>query len=96
MAGIFPGISALCMTAREKVFNHNMRRFLFFLGSLQLLAWAGDITENLYLIKWVRDPVIGNDFAGYHIIVTTKWVIALIGFMISFVTAMLRFKVKPR
>ncbi|MFI5130449.1 MAG: hypothetical protein ACHQFX_10680 [Chitinophagales bacterium] len=83
MAGIFPGISALCMMAREKVYSSRLKKILFIMAAIQLLAWAGDITENLYLIKWLEHPVIGNEFGLYHTIVSAKWIIALSGFLFS-------------
>ena len=96
MAGIFPGIAALCMMGREKVISNRLKKILFVLASIQLLAWAGDITENLYLIKWVNQPAIGNEFALYHFIVAAKWIIALIAFIFSAVVLLLRFKTKRR
>jgi len=96
MTGIFPGISALCMMAREKVFLTPLKKLLFILASIQLLAWAGDITENLYLIKWVKHPVIGNEFILYHFIVSGKWIIALIAFIFSFCVWLFTLKTKVK
>ena len=96
MAGIFPGISALAMMAREKVFSNGLRKLLFILAAIQLLAWAGDITENLFLIKWVKQPLIGDEFALYHFIVASKWVIAITGFIVALVVSIVRFKTKIR
>ena len=95
MAGIFPGISCLCMMAREKVISNWLKRILFTMAVIQLLAWAGDVTENLYLIKWVEDPTIGNEFGLYHAIVAAKWIIALTGFFFAVVTLVIRRKIKP-
>ena len=78
MAGIFPGAASLCMMARNKLMTASWKRFFFVLASFQLVAWAGDITENLYLLKWLKHPVIGDEFALYHFIVTAKWIIALL------------------
>ena len=94
MAGIFPGISALCMMAREKVFSPTGKKLLFIAASIQLLAWAGDITENLYLIKWVKQPEIGSEFGLYHFIVASKWIIALAGFVCSVSVLLLKRKIK--
>jgi hypothetical protein len=94
MAGIFPGISAMCMMAREKITSAALRKLLFNLSAIQLLAWAGDITENLYLIKWVEYPLIGNEFGFYHAIVATKWIIALTGFIFSVCILLSKLKIK--
>jgi hypothetical protein len=47
------------------------------------LAWAGDITENLYLLGWLKQPVIGNEFGMYHLIVAAKWTIGLLAVLFS-------------
>jgi len=78
MAGIFPGAASLCMMARNKLFSVSWRKFFFALAAAQLLAWAGDITENLYLLRWLKQPVIGNEFGTYHLIVAAKWTIGLL------------------
>ena len=93
MAGIFPGISALCMMAREKVRSPGLKKLLFIMAILQLAAWAGDVAEDLYLLKWLKTPQIGSEFSQYHLIVATKWIIALTGFMLGaivFLTARLK------
>jgi len=81
MAGVYPGIASLCMMAREKSVNGILKKILFVLASLQALAWGCDIFENICLLKWINNPVIGNDFASYHLIVAAKWIIALTGAM---------------
>lgn len=83
MAGVYPGIAALCMMARHKITAVSLKKFLFILAALQLAAWAGDIIENLYLLKWMDSPVIGNEFGTYHLIVYTKWIIALAGVLFA-------------
>jgi hypothetical protein len=83
MAGVYPGIAALCMMAGEKLAARPIKNFFFLLAVFQFLAWAGDITENLYLLKWLRHPVIGNEFGLYHFIVATKWIIALSAVLFS-------------
>ena len=85
MAGIFPGISSLCMIARGKTNSNNLRRALFITAAAQLFAWAGDITENSYLIGWLGKPEIGNEFQLYRFIVWGKWVIGIVGFMFGIV-----------
>jgi len=78
MAGIFPGSASLCMMARNKVISASWKKFFFILAAFQIAGWAGDITENLYLLKWVKQPVIGNEFGLYHFIVASKWIIGLL------------------
>jgi hypothetical protein len=83
MAGCYPGIACLCMMAREKVKSKNLKMILFLLASLQLCAWAFDITENYYLLKWLKNPVIGDEFGFYHVVVYSKWAIALTAALIA-------------
>jgi hypothetical protein len=85
MAGCYPGIACLCMMSREKVKSKNLKMILFLLASLQLGAWAFDITENYYLLKWLKNPVIGEEFGFYHIVVYSKWIIALTGALLAIV-----------
>ena len=82
MAGVYPGITSLCMVAREKLVSPLFKRILYVAAWLQLVAWAGDIIENYYLLSWIQEPVIGNEFGWYHLIVGTKWVIALAGVLL--------------
>lgn len=77
MIGVYPGIAALCMMARDKRKNRSIRRLLLISALLQALAFGCDATENLYLLTWLKDPVINNEFLMYHIVVAVKWVIAL-------------------
>jgi len=79
MAGCYPGIAGLCMLAAEKVSPINIKRILFILAFIQLFAWAFDIAENYYLQKWLKRPNIGNEFTFYHVVVYSKWIIALTG-----------------
>jgi len=83
MAGVYPGIAALCMMAREKSPGQFLKKILFAFAVLQLIAWGCDIAENYYLLKWIKNPVIGNEFGIYHIIVWVKWIIALTGAVIA-------------
>jgi hypothetical protein len=83
MAGVYPGIAALCMMARDKSANSVIRKTLFVFAALQLVAWGCDIVENCYLLKWIKDPVIGIEFGFYHIVVYAKWIIALFAALIA-------------
>jgi hypothetical protein len=60
-----------------------LKKFVFIMACLQLFAWAFDIIENYYLLKWLEQPVIGNEFGFYHIVVYSKWIIALTGALIA-------------
>jgi hypothetical protein len=92
MAGVYPGIAALCMIAKEKVRRQGMKRFLYFLAVIQWAAWAADVTENYYLLHWLKDTGDGSElnsqFGFYHFVVGFKWIVALIGVLFS-VTAIL-------
>ena len=94
MTGVFPAISCLCMMARTRVASKTIQTLLFILASLQVLAWAGDITEDLYLLKWLDHPVIGNEFGTYHVIVAAKWMIGIAGFLLAAVTLLTRLIIK--
>ena len=83
MAGCYPGIACLCMMAREKVKSKTLKIILFLLASLQLGAWAFDITEHYYLLKWLKNPVIGDEFGFYHVVVYSKWAIAVTAALIA-------------
>jgi hypothetical protein len=77
MAGCYPGIASLCILAAEKVRSINIKRTLFLLAFGQVFAWAFDIVENYYLLNWLYRPNIGNEFTFYHVVVYSKWIIAL-------------------
>ena len=79
MAGVYPGIAALCMMAKYKSTGVLIRKILLVFALLQIVAWGCDIYENYFLLKWINNPVIGNEFHFYHIIVSAKWIIALAG-----------------
>jgi hypothetical protein len=79
MAGVYPGIAALCMMARHKLAAAGIRKILLVLAVLQMLAWGCDIFENYCLLKWIKDPVIGDEFNFYHIVVSVKWIFVLTG-----------------
>ena len=83
MAGVYPGIAALCMMARDKSAGALIRKILFAFAVLQMVAWGCDILENCYLLRWIKDPVIGNEFSFYHIVVYAKWGIALTGAILA-------------
>jgi hypothetical protein len=83
MAGVYPGIAALCMIAGEKPESTVFRKILFLLALIQTLAWIADIRENLYLLKWIKQPAMYDNFNLYHFIVYGKWMIALTGFFIA-------------
>jgi len=79
MTGIYPAIASFCMLVRENVRSRSYRNLLFALAMLQPVAWAFDITENIFLLAWMEKPEIGDDFSTYHNIVAAKWLIAVSG-----------------
>ncbi|MDZ4793836.1 MAG: hypothetical protein SGI83_06115 [Bacteroidota bacterium] len=83
MAAVYPGIAALCMMARDKSGSSLVRKLLFILAILQTLACGCDIAENIYLLRWISNPVIGDEFGLYHLVVYTKWIIALSAALIA-------------
>ena len=83
MAGVYPGITSLCMMAREKITSPAAKKILYLLALFQLMAWAADLIENYYLLQWIKVPHIGNEFEWYHGIVMVKWILALTGILLS-------------
>jgi hypothetical protein len=85
MTGCYPGIACLTMMASSKVNSKNLKRILFILAFLQIFGWTFDVIENYYLLKWLKNPVIGDEFGFYHIVVYCKWIIALTGALLAIV-----------
>ncbi len=83
MAGVYPGIAALCMMAREKRSNKLIKSVLLSVALLQLIAFGCDIIENIYLLNWLNKPVIENEFAFFHWVVAIKWILAIFGALIA-------------
>lgn len=84
MIGAYGSIAALCMMAagqskRKKI----IRIFLISLAILQVVAWASDIIENAFLLRWIKTGSIGSEFNFFHPVVYTKWILALSGVLIS-------------
>jgi hypothetical protein len=93
MAGFYPGIASLCMLVREKISGKVFSNILFALATLQLVAWAFDIVENSYLLKWLSHPQIDeDDFSMYRNLVALKWIIALLGILAACVSSLLKNK----
>jgi hypothetical protein len=85
MAGCYPGIACLCMMASAKVAGKNLKRILFILALMHIFGWTFDVIENYYLLKWLKSPVIGEEFTFYHVVVYSKWIIALTGALFAIV-----------
>lgn len=79
MAGVYPGIAALCMMGRVKTESRWLKNILLGLAFLQLAAWVCDILENGYLLHWLKDPSQVGTLGTYHMIVILKWSLALTG-----------------
>ena len=92
MAGVYPGIAALCMMAVQKSRKPLFRQLLLTLAALQAVAWACDIIENVYLLKWLRIPDTISDFGFYHIVVWVKWILALGAALIAIPSALRRIR----
>ena len=85
MAGVYPGIACLCMLAAGQVNGKTPKRILFILAFLQIFGWTFDVIENYFLLKWLKTPVIGDEFGFYHLVVYSKWIIALTGALFAIV-----------
>ena len=84
MAGVYPGIFSLCMIARQRSANRSLRNFLLIIGMLQAAALCCDVTENVFLLKWIGNQGQISHFGFYHLIVIIKWAIALLGALVAF------------
>lgn len=91
MAGIFPGIAALCMMATARA-GGRTRRVLVFVAAFQTVAWGLDIFENYWLIRWTKGQAPGNEFMYYHYLVILKWLIALTGVISAILVLLVRRK----
>lgn len=83
MSGVFPGIAALCMMARFKSTHRNYRKILLASAVSQIVAWLCDIIENNLLLSWVADPEKIRMFDEFHLIVWVKWILAILGVILS-------------
>jgi hypothetical protein len=84
MAGVYPGIASLCMIARDKANAITLKKILFIMAAAQWLAWAADIIENIYLLRWLDHPQVGSQqLTLFHLIVGLKWSAALLGVLFS-------------
>ena len=85
MAGCYPGIASLSMMAAGKTGRKSIKSILFTLAFLQIIGWTFDVVENYYLLKWLKNPVINDEFRFYHVVVYSKWIIALTGALFAMV-----------
>ena len=92
MAGVYPGIAALCMMAREKTTQPVVQKTLLVLAFFQIAAWGCDIGENILLLHWIKEPGSITNFGIYHLIVIVKWGIALMGAILAIPLAIRRRK----
>src|SRR6187402_533238 len=83
MAGCYPGIACLCMMARMEIGRKSIKSILFIFAFLQIFGWTFDVIENFYLLKWLKNPVVGDEFGFYHVVVYSKWTIALLAAVFS-------------
>jgi hypothetical protein len=90
MAGVYPGIAALCMLAANRFDGRGWKRLLVMLAVLQLFAWGFDMAENYFLLKWLKAGKVGIEFRFFHLIVYSKWVLALSGFFAAILIIIFR------
>ncbi len=83
MAGVFPGIAALCRMALARVNHPAMKKTLSVAAWLQLPAWGCDIYENSRLLQWTSDPATIGQTDFYHLVVWTKWILAVSGVLVA-------------
>ena len=80
MVGVFPGVAALLMMGRNKLSNSQIRKFLLTLAILQLIAWGCDITENIWLMTWIKNGVV-DQLQAFRFLVIAKWIIVCAGIL---------------
>lgn len=90
MAGVYTGIACLCMMVRKRWVGKKAASLLTLMALLQLVAWGCDIAENMYLLKWLKDPSTISSFQTYHLVVYAKWLIALSGVLLALTMRILR------
>jgi hypothetical protein len=77
MAGFYPAIALLCIIIGAKT---GLGEYFFWLvASLQGVAWAADICENVYCLRKMRHPPANGGFRSYSVFVNTKFVLAFLG-----------------
>lgn len=90
MAGVYTGIASLCMLVRRRWAGTKVATLLLALALMQVVAWGCDITENMFLLKWIKDPAAVSSFDTYHLVVYAKWLIALTGVLASLLFRIIR------
>lgn len=83
MMGVYPGIAALCMMAISKTHGQSLKKILLLAACMQPVAFACDLVENLFLLKWIAHPDAVSQFQLYHLLVIIKWVLALAGALLA-------------
>jgi len=99
MPGAYGCIAALCMMAAIRNDSRRITRaVLLILALLQIVAWASDISENIFLLRWIKTGIPGDEFGLYHLAVYTKWTIAFAGILMASVSFVLnsRYKEAPK
>lgn len=95
MAGVYPGIAALCMMARYKVRKGWLKKLLLLLALLQTIAFGCDIAENSFLLTWMKNPAGISHFSEYHLVVYTKWILALLAALTAIPLQFGRMRTEP-
>ncbi len=95
MAFCFSGIAVLCFMARKRASDiMDMKKLLLqpskeqgiiklfmILALLQIVAWGLDVWENSKLETWVNNKIVGDDHSTLQIMVITKFVLSVTGFV---------------
>jgi hypothetical protein len=77
---------------REKSDSLILKKIFLLFALLQPVAWGCDVYENVCLLKWIKNPSIGNEFGLYHFAVAAKWIIALSAALLAIPLAIRRKK----
>lgn len=90
MAAVYPGIAALCMLAARRCTGSRWVPVFRCLAFAQAAAWACDIAENIYLLRWTHSPERISGVPVFHLIVGVKWGLALLGLLMAIPVLLLK------
>jgi hypothetical protein len=82
MAGVYPGIAAMCMMARQKMASRLLQQCLKGFAVLQAIALIADIVENYFLLKWIAEQEVDKLFF-FRAFSLLKWFLALSAFFLA-------------
>ncbi len=83
MISCYLGVALICLIASSKTDNATLKSVLMVLGYLQIVAWAFDIIENIFLSKWLYDQDFSINFGLFKTMVRAKFLLAVTGLAVG-------------